>query len=114
MFRCLVMRAIPNREPLDHSLAYYRGRDMLKMLTSSLASLGLTQDRTYTRWGSYVATKHNGEFTRAAGEYRRSLNGHAAAEIVRSTPREHPPGLLRAPGRIRTFAHGLGNRCSIP
>jgi hypothetical protein len=21
---------------------------------------------------------------------------------------------LSAPGRIRTFAHGLGNRCSIP
>lgn len=59
----------------DHASAtlYYGGTDVLKVHTSSWP--GLIQGETYTRFGYYAATRHNGDHARAAAQLRAEGHG---------------------------------------
>lgn len=76
----------------DHTSAtlYYGGTDVLKVFTSNWP--GLQQDKTYTRFGYWTATRHNGNHSAAAAALARAQFEDDIRRLVADTPPAPPPG----------------------
>lgn len=81
----------PGKDIRDGSSAslYYRGSDVLKVFTDQIA--GLRPDETYTRFGYWTATRHQGDHSAAARAYRLHINNQTSPRQPQTAPASSKP-----------------------
>ncbi len=82
----------PGNDPRGHIGATldYAGTDLLKVMTPSLAHMGLEQGKTYSKFGYYAATRHGGDHAAAARHLR--AQGWKADPAAPSSTASGPQG----------------------
>jgi hypothetical protein len=78
----------PGKDTRDGASAslYYQGSDVLKVFSSSCASLGLESGATYTRFGYMAARHHGGDMAAAARSIRRTMDPDPPMSALISSP----------------------------